>query len=84
MFGNYSEALGLCSCSVFFGMTILSASALKDRGQCPMALSKRWWKEPEQDPRVLVIKVPRFSLEQMSLVSGDLSIPQVNAWFCLQ
>lgn len=49
-----------------------------------MALSKGWWKEPEQDPRVLVIKVPRFSLKQMSLVSGDLSIPQVNAWFCLQ
>ena len=47
-----------------------SASALKDRGQCPMTLSKGWWKQPEQDPRVFVIKVPCFSLEQMSLVSG--------------
>ena len=67
MFGNYNEALGLCSCSEFFGVAILSASALKDRGQCPMALLKGWWKESEQDPRVLVIKGPRFSLEQMCL-----------------
>lgn len=75
MFGNYNEALGLCSCSAFFG-----AAPVKDGGQHPVTLSKGWWKQPEQDPRVLVIKVPHFSLEQMSLVSGGecLVLPAVR------